>query len=543
MSSAEEYNVTSLEDTLLYQRKRAFDLFQASEKFQLPILPQAYVFVTYSHSVDMHLRSMFCRQRIRVASRILDDYKDVALPPPIKKGPPPRVVEKKDAPALIKDDSGPLLLTDATATTPAAIISPTLNAPILASAQSVTGTGRTSSAAAGPTGVAASASTTSSALTVYSNTSATVNNVVGTIASRAQPKGITDPESLAEYKKVEELSARVASTSRALAQRRNVKIPEPKWHSPWKLMRVISGHNGWVRAVSVDPSNEWFATGSADRTIKIWDLASGTLKVTFTGHINTIRGLAVSHRSPYLFSAGEDKQVKCWDLETNKVIRQYSGHLSGVQSLALHPTLDLLMTGGRDATCRVWDIRTKAQVHVLGGHENSVSTIATNAIDPQVVTGSMDSTIRTWDLVAGKVMTVLTHHKKAVRSIVNHPTEFAMLSAGADNIKKWALPDGVFVSNFSGHNSIVNALALNHDNVVVSGGDDGSMKFWDYETGYCFQSAHTRAQAGSLESENGIYAMTFDMTGRYVFDVAMIWCTVLVIISSDAFTAFFCTNI
>ena len=56
----------------------------------------------------------------------------------------------------------------------------------------------------------------------------------------------------------------------------------PPLGAPWKLYRVISGHLGWVRSVTVDPSNEWFATGSADRTIKIWDLASGQLKLTLT---------------------------------------------------------------------------------------------------------------------------------------------------------------------------------------------------------------------------------------------------------------------
>lgn len=45
----------------------------------------------------------------------------------------------------------------------------------------------------------------------------------------------------------------------------------------------------WVRSVAVDPGNEWFATGSADRTIKIWDLASGQLKLTLTGHIEQVR--------------------------------------------------------------------------------------------------------------------------------------------------------------------------------------------------------------------------------------------------------------
>ena len=104
-----------------------------------------------------------------------------------------------------------------------------------------------------------------------------------------------------------------------LASRR-APLPKPVWHPPWKLMRVISGHLGWVRCVDVDHTNDWFVTGSADRTIKIWDLATGTLKLSLTGHISTVRGVAVSDRHPYLFSCGEDKQVKCWDLEQNKVI-------------------------------------------------------------------------------------------------------------------------------------------------------------------------------------------------------------------------------
>ena len=48
---------------------------------------------------------------------------------------------------------------------------------------------------------------------------------------------------------------------------------KPKWRAPWKLKTVISGHLGWVRAVAVDPANEWFATGAGDRTIKVPSLA------------------------------------------------------------------------------------------------------------------------------------------------------------------------------------------------------------------------------------------------------------------------------
>lgn len=231
-----------------------------------------------------------------------------------------------------------------------------------------------------------------------------------------------------------------------------------------------------------------------------------------TGHINTVRGLAISSRSPYLFSVGDDKMVKCWDLELNRVTRQYHGHLSGVYCCALHPTLDVLITGGRDATARVWDIRSKACVHVLSGHRDTIWAVAAQAAEPQVVTGSADKVVRTWDLATGKTMTQLTHHKKQIRALALHPTEYAFATAGADNIKKWKCPESRFMMNFSGHNSIVNTLACN-GRVMFSGGDNGSMRFWDWRTGYCFQQEQAVVQPGSLDAEAGIFASTFDQTG------------------------------
>lgn len=290
-------------------------------------------------------------------------------------------------------------------------------------------------------------------------------------------------------------------------------MPKPKWHAPWKLFRVIAGHLGWVRCVAVEPGNEWFATGSADKIIKIWDLASGQLKVSLTGHVSSVRGLAVSSRHPYLFSCGEDRQVKCWDLEYNKVIRHYHGHLSAVYSLALHPTIDVLLTAGRDSTARVWDMRTKANVHTLTGHTNTVASVICQASEPQIITGSHDTTIRLWDLAAGKSMCTLTNHKKSVRSVIFHPSLYMFASASPDNIKQWRCPEGKFIQNLSGHNAIVNCLGINPDGVLVSGGDNGTLHFWDWRTGYNFQRLQAPVQPGSMDSEAGIFAMTFDQSG------------------------------
>ncbi|AET38134.1 mRNA splicing protein PRP46 Ecym_2401 [Eremothecium cymbalariae DBVPG len=303
--------------------------------------------------------------------------------------------------------------------------------------------------------------------------------------------------------------------SNILGRQQQVLLQRPDWHAPWKLMRVINGHRGWVRCVKVDPvDNEWFATGSNDSTIKVWDLASGKLKVTLQGHIMTVKDIAISTRHPYMFSASEDKLVKCWDLEKNMVIRDFYGTLSGVYSVDVHPTLDLIVSAGRDSVVRIWDIRSRTCVMTLAGHKGPINKARCLAVDPQVVSCSTDATVRLWDITAGKTIKTLTHHKRNVRDITFNPAEFSFTTACTDDIRSWMLPKGQLLTNFQSDSlGIINSLSCNQDGVLFAGSDDGHLSFFDYKSGHKYQSTQTIEVPGSLESERGILASCFDATG------------------------------
>ncbi|KAL7299961.1 hypothetical protein TKK_0007277 [Trichogramma kaykai] len=291
------------------------------------------------------------------------------------------------------------------------------------------------------------------------------------------------------------------------------KVPtmsKPKWHAPWKLKTVICGHSGAVNCCAVDPNNQWFTTGSSDRLIRVWDLASRQLKISLTGHKTSVKGIAISPRHPYLFSCSNDNEVKCWDLEYNKVIRHYHGHLSAVHSLALHPTIDLMVTAGRDCTARVWDMRTNVNTHIITGHTKAIASVLCQATDPQIITGSHDSTIRLYDLTAGRSTATLKNHKKGVRALISHPTLNTFVSGSSDNIKQWKSNNGQFIQNLFGHKAIINCFGTNEDGVLVSGADNGSMHLWDWRTGYNFQRLQVPAHPGSMSFEAAIYSVTFD---------------------------------
>lgn len=63
------------------------------------------------------------------------------------------------------------------------------------------------------------------------------------------------------------------------------------------------------------------------------------------------------------------------------------------------------------------------------------------------------------------------------------------------------MPEGIFLRNHSGHNAIVNTMAVNRDNVLVSGADNGSIHFWDWNSGYCFQEMQVSRREGAAASK------------------------------------------
>jgi pleiotropic regulator 1 len=94
--------------------------------------------------------------------------------------------------------------------------------------------------------------------------------------------------------------------------------------------------------------------------------------------------------------------------------------------------------------------------------------------------------IKFWDIRMWTCTQTLTQHKKGIRSMVLHPTEYSFASGGSDKIRVWKCPEGHMLRTIPGPNAIVNALALNHDNVLIAGTDNGTINFYDWESGHCF---------------------------------------------------------
>jgi WD40 repeat protein len=130
-------------------------------------------------------------------------------------------------------------------------------------------------------------------------------------------------------------------------------------------LRVFEGHTSIVNAVAFSPDGKQQASGSNDRTIRLWDVATGTTRQTLEGHTNCINDVAFSPDSKQLVSASDGQTVRLWDAATGAALQMLEGHTSIVNAAAFSPDGKQLALGSNDWTVRLGDAATGAALQTL----------------------------------------------------------------------------------------------------------------------------------------------------------------------------------
>src|SRR5207245_1489818 len=84
-------------------------------------------------------------------------------------------------------------------------------------------------------------------------------------------------------------------------------------------------HVGEITAIAISPDSRRIASGSRDRTVKLWDAATGRLLRTLTGHREAVLSVTFSADGATVYSGSRDGTVKVWVVETGKLLGTFTG--------------------------------------------------------------------------------------------------------------------------------------------------------------------------------------------------------------------------
>jgi WD40 repeat protein len=292
-----------------------------------------------------------------------------------------------------------------------------------------------------------------------------------------------------------------------------------------RLKCILKGHTGPVETVTFSPDGRMVATSSKDGTIRVWETATGKVRMIFED--NNSSAVAFNPTKSIL-AVGRDNTVRLWGLLSGKLIATLKGHRQLVVRVAFSGDGKLLASGSNDATVMVWDVDKGQEKATLKGHFELVNDIAFSpngkriasvagrtpgnceiklwsvatweeetswkaedlgnriAFDPDstriVATPKMHSDLlQVWDVNSGKKTTIPTTHDGIVRCVAFSPNGKVLATGGSDYSVK--LLDSVThkeKSTLRAHGGVVSCVGFSGDGkLLASASWDGTVCLWN----------------------------------------------------------------
>jgi WD40 repeat protein len=316
-----------------------------------------------------------------------------------------------------------------------------------------------------------------------------------------------------------------------------VRLPRRTLQGGWGGP-ILAEHGEAVTAVCLSADGRIALSGSADRTLRLWDSSGARCLHTLEGDMGGVASAALSGDGRIALSGSTDGTLKLWDARTGACLRTWREDLDVLTSVALSGDGRLAVSASVDGTVHLWDVSAGRLLRVLHGHTGPVHAVALSADGRLALSGSALFIVRNdgerlftcgqlkvWRTANGDGLPIFDDHAEAITAL-SLSADGRLVATGSgqsviqrDNgrfvqagvVQVWELATARRLAAFEGHRGAVTSVALSHDRrYALSGGTDATVRLWDIAGGACLRTfaGHADAVTSVAFSADGRFALS-----------------------------------